>query len=194
MDTSAEHRNEGQLIHPKKMLIWLSIVSIIMLFAGLSSYLIVRKASGNWAELEIPTAFQWSTIVIVIGSILQQTGLFLFKKGKESIAFMLVILTLLSGVAFMMTQNEGYRELIDQGFLLGGASGNSSADIIYVVVWAHICHILVALLYLIALLFVMKFPKFTDSVKRRFENSTTFWHFLGLLWIYLYVFLLVNYN
>ena len=191
---SIKHNKEGAIVHPKKMLIWLLIVSAIMVFAGLSSYLIVRKASGNWASVEIPEAFKWSTLIIIIGSILQHTGLILHKRDNKNVSFILVILTVVSGYCFMLTQNEGWRELLAQGFMLGGPSGNSAADIIYVIVWLHIGHIVVAMLYLCALLFVMKFPRFTDSVHRRFENATTFWHFLGLLWIYLYVFLLVNYN
>ncbi len=185
---------EGSVVHPKKMIIWISMISIVMIFAGLTSYLIVRKAEGNWADLTIPSIFVWSTVVIIISSIVQQLGLLLFNRGKENIAKLLVVLTIVLGFAFMYIQQEAWMDLFNQGFAVGGPGSNSSASIIYILVWVHIAHIIIALLYLVSLLFVIILPKYTDSVKRRFESSTIFWHFLGLLWIYLYVFLLLNYN
>lgn len=189
-----ENNVHDQIVHPKKMIVWLAIVSAIMLFAGLSSYLIVRKAEGNWAELSLPDEMLWSTIVIVASSLVIQGGVFAYKKGSKGISALLVLLTLFLGMVFIWVQKEAWMDIFDQGFPVGFKGSNSSASIIYILMWAHIGHIFVAFLYLLSLLFVLKFPKFTDDVQRRFESASMFWHFLGLLWIYLYVFLLVNYN
>ena len=185
------HSGKKYIIHPKKMVIWLVMVSVVMIFAALSSYLIVRKSEGNWMDIQVPEGFKISTIVIILSSITYIIGQSLYKKGQRWLSFSLVAITLALGYTFMYFQNEAFREMLDKGLKL---ADNTSVDIIYVFVWAHITHIVVALLYLVSLLFVIAFPKYTDSVKRRFENAGTFWHFLGLLWIYLYVFLLVNYN
>lgn len=185
---------EGYVIHPKKMIIWIFMVSVVMLFAGLTSYLIVRKARGNVADIELPSIFIVSTIIIFLSSITQHTGMVLFKKGKKKIGSILAIFTFLLGCYFMYTQQIAWMDFYNQGYPVGFSGSDSSVSIIYILVWAHLAHIIVALLYITALLFVIIYPRYTDSVERRFENSTTFWHFLGLLWIYLYVFLLLNYN
>ncbi len=183
-----------QIIHPKKMIVWLAIVSAMMLFAGLSSYLIVRKAEGNWADLVIPADMLWSTVVLVISSAVIHGGLIVYKKGDKKLSALLVVLTVILGITFIWFQKEAWMDVYYQGFPFGFKGSNSSASIIYVLMWAHIGHVFVAFLYLLSLLFVLKFPKYTDDVQRRFESASMFWHFLGLLWIYLYVFLLVNYN
>jgi len=53
-----------------KQLLFIGIFSISMFFAGLTSAFIVRKAEGNWTEFILPSWFLYSTIVIVISSLL----------------------------------------------------------------------------------------------------------------------------
>lgn len=188
------NNKEGSVIHPKKMIIWIFMISVVMLFAGLTSYLIVRKAKGNCGDVVLPSVFVISTVVIILSSIIQHTGMLLYKKGKKQLGAILAVGTFLLGCYFMYTQKVAWMSFYEQGYPVGFEGSDSSVSIIYILVWAHLAHIIVALLYIVALLFVIVYPRFTDSVERRFENSTTFWHFLGLLWIYLYVFLLLNYN
>jgi|GEM_PF-4378895 len=54
--------------HPHVFLMWLGLVSIVMLFAGLMSAYIVRQSAGNWLEFPLPQVFIYSTLVIVLSS------------------------------------------------------------------------------------------------------------------------------
>ncbi|MFZ9943844.1 MAG: cytochrome oxidase subunit III, partial [Bacteroidia bacterium] len=52
-----------------KILLWLSMVSMVMMFAGLTSGYIVRQAQSNWLVFDLPEIFTYSTIIIVLSSI-----------------------------------------------------------------------------------------------------------------------------
>jgi len=56
-------------IHPKKLALWVSIVSLIMMFTALTSAYIVRRAAGNWLEFSIPGIFYVNTLVVVVSSL-----------------------------------------------------------------------------------------------------------------------------
>ena len=52
-----------------KPLLWVGIISIIMVFAGLTSAYVVRSDTGNWLLFELPNTFYLSTAVIIASSI-----------------------------------------------------------------------------------------------------------------------------
>ena len=53
----------------KKMMLWFAMVSIAMMFAGLTSAYVVSKSRPDWlADFQIPSAFFYSTLAIVLSS------------------------------------------------------------------------------------------------------------------------------
>ena len=58
---------EAEFIRNKtaKPLLWVGMVSIVMLFGGLTSAIIVRRAEANWMLFEFPQAFYISTALII---------------------------------------------------------------------------------------------------------------------------------
>ena len=64
-----------------KPLLWIGMMSILMLFAGLTSAVIVRKGDGNWLQYELPEMFLWSTIVILISSFGMVWAVYSAKKN-----------------------------------------------------------------------------------------------------------------
>ncbi len=102
------NNKEGSVIHPKKMIIWIFMISVVMLFAGLTSYLIVRKAKGNCGDVVLPSVFVISTVVIILSSIIQHTGMLLYKKGKKQLGAILAVGTFLLGCYFMYTQKVAW--------------------------------------------------------------------------------------
>ena len=64
-----------------KPLLWVGILSIVMLFSGLTSAYVVRADNGNWLLFNLPNAFFLSTAVIVTSSI---TLFFAFQMAKKN--------------------------------------------------------------------------------------------------------------
>lgn len=181
-------------IHPKKFALWLGLGSIVMMFAALTSAVIVRRAAGDWVTFKIPEIFTTSTIIIILSSIVFQVAYFFLKKDNVSVFRWGLFVTALLAVAFSVCQFMGWNELTDYGIRL---RGNPSGSFLYLISGLHLAHLIVGILILF-ILFVKSFFK-TDPVKnlmkelspQRFlgiEMALTYWHFVGILWIYLFFF------
>jgi cytochrome c oxidase subunit 3 len=203
MDTVVQ-QVERKRIHPQKFMMWLAMASISMAFAGLTSGFMVREAQGNWRLFHLPQVFTYSTVAIFISSITMIMGVRAFKSRQMPRYRMLISVTLILGVLFGLLQFDGFYQLYHQaqqvrinGQVLNETStvrltGNPSESFLFVIAGLHLAHLVGGL---IALLFVF-FRAFRTKVKTYnatgLEIVATYWHFLDALWIYLFVFFLVN--
>ena len=170
-----------------KQLLWIGIGSIVMFFAGLTSAYVVRKPQGNWVEFVLPDWFLYSTITIVISSLL----LFAAKKRiqfqKES--YKLVLGTFLLGITFSYFQFRGWQELTSKGVFLTGEGSNVSGSFLYVITLAHLVHLIGGLIAILITAIKVSKGKYKVNDCFGFDLTAIYWHFVGLLWIYLFFFL-----
>ena len=181
----ATRRNK---IHPHKMVLYVGIGSLLMLFIALTSAYIVRRASGNWLEFSIPTIFYVNTLVIVLSSLTLHLAYRAFKREASGAYRSWLGLTLGLGIAFLIMQFMGWDALAAQGVPL---KINPSGDFVYAFGWLHAVH-LVAGIAALAVSFVLAFVlplRRTPARQLRLELTVIFWHFLDALWIYLIIFL-----
>ena len=170
-----------------KFIIWLFIITIIMLFASQTSAYIVRRAEGNWTEFEIPLIFWYSSLVLIVSSIFMQLSLMAAKKDEFGKLKAFISISFLLGIIFLSMQYMGWQNLQTQGIYL---KGNPSGSFYYIITGLHGFHLITGLI-------VMLFS-FYSSLKMdihsknlvKLEVCTIYWHFLDLLWIYLFGFLL----
>lgn len=191
MDTVVAKTFSRNRLHPQKFAMWVACASLLMMFTGLTSAYIVRRAAGNWYEFPIPNVFFVSTIAILLSSMLLHTSYLQFKKGNE-IAYKIYLLGGFAlGIVFLILQYQGWISLKDMGVPL---RTNPSGDFVYVISWIHAAHVVGGIAALIVALihaFSLKF-KVTETRKHRFELTLTYWHFVDFLWIYLIVFFVIQ--
>jgi cytochrome c oxidase subunit III len=175
-------------MNPKKFAMWLFIGSVVMLFASLTSAYIVRQAEGNWLYFELPGILTISTIVILLSSVTMQWAYWAAKKDSLQMVKTLVSVTTLLGVGFLVLQFYGWKDLVaSQVYLVGNPSGS----FLYVITGLHGLHIISAIIFLlIVLVSTFRFQVHSKNLLQM-EMCTTYWHFLGGLWLYLFVFLLL---
>ena len=186
----ASNNNQYQpgRINAQQFGLWISMGSLIMMFAAFTSAYIVRNAAGNWLEFAIPPIFNISTIVIILSSITVQFSFNSYKSGKELPYKLLLIMTFLLGLAFLILQTMGWTALVNNGVTF---NINPSASFFYIINWVHLAHIVAGLTTLIIAMihaFTLKF-EYKEYRKHRFTLVVHFWHFLGILWVGLYLFL-----
>lgn len=175
-------------MNPKKFAMWLFIGSVTMLFASLTSAYIVRQAEGNWLYFDLPQLFTVSTVVILISSVTMQWAYWSAKKDNLETVKIMVTVTTILGLAFLILQFEGWKELVaNQVYLVGNPSGS----FLYVITGLHGLHIISAVIFLLIVLVATYRYKVHSKSLLRIEMCTTYWHFLGGLWLYLFVFLLL---
>ena len=170
-----------------KMLLYVAIGSIIMLFAGLTSAYLVRQAEGNWQKFDLPQMFWVSTGLILLSSITMNWAIMAAKKNNYSTVTKASLITLVLGLGFMLTQFLGYRDLYSQGIFF---SGNPSASFLYVITGFHIAHLIGGLIALMVVSFKASRKAYHSKDIVGINNCAIYWHFLDGLWIYLFIFLL----
>ena len=176
-------------MNPSKFIVWLFIVSISMLFAALTSAYIVKQSGGEWLNFNLPGMFWITSVIIIVSSITMQLALKSAKEDRFNGLKTYLILTVLLGVAFLLGQYQSWKQLVEMDVYF---VGNPAGSFLYVLTGLHAAHIISGLIFLIVVI-ASSFKLKTHSKSIiRIEMCTTYWHFLGGLWLYLFLFLKLN--
>jgi cytochrome c oxidase subunit 3 len=171
--------------------LWAAMGSMVMMFGSLTSAYIVRQSAGNWLEFRIPDIFYYSTVVILLSSVALHGSYWAYRNGRETVYKLLLPVALLLGIAFIIMQYQGWNALYSIGVALDGNPGGS---FFYVISGIHAAHV-VGGLFAIAVAVMHAFTltyKQTEKRRRRFQLVLHYWHFVDLLWLYLFLFLLIQ--
>ena len=176
-------------MHPKKFAMWLFIASVIMVFASLTSAYIVRQAEGNWLYFELPNLFYITSVVIIFSSISMQLAYWAAKKDDLQKVKLHITLTAILGSIFCVGQVLAWGDLVKNSVYL---VGNPSGSFLYVLTGLHAVHLISAIIFVLIVLVATFRNKVHSRNTAQIEMCTTYWHFLGGLWLYLFVFLILN--
>ncbi|WCM41738.1 cytochrome c oxidase subunit 3 [Flavobacterium sp. CBA20B-1] len=172
----------------KTMLIF-AMGSIVMIFAGLTSAYVISKNRPDWLkDFQLPQAFLWSTLVIVLSSITFHLAKKAIQKNNRSTTSLLLGLTFLLGISFVMLQFQGFNQIIEAGYYFTGSASTITTSFLYVVVLVHIAHLAGGLISLLIVIYNHYKQKYNATQTLGIELSAMFWHFLGFLWLYLFLF------
>jgi cytochrome c oxidase subunit 3 len=175
----------------KKFVIWLFVVSSTIMFGGWTSFYIVFSASkGKGHGLVLPDMFMYSTAILLISSVTLFLASRAFKAGNVSLQRILLGVTILLGITFGILQVDAWSSMVQTGAFF--SNNNAAISLIYVVSGFHVLHIFAGICIILNAVYgTYK----ADSIEKRgyqMEIASIFWHFIDILWIYLYVFLLLN--
>lgn len=197
--SSSNNQNTGAStssfgVHPVVFLVWLLIIASIMLFSGFISAYIVQRTDGlrneAWLQFQLPVWFWVSAGIAVVSSFLMQKAYNSARKDDVQLVPSLVFLAIITGLMFGISQFLGWKDMTSRGLFISNQEPEEiSASFVYVISLVHLAHILIGL----ALLIITFYKSLKLKVHRKdlvFINiSTTYWHFLGLLWICILLFL-----
>ncbi len=184
-ELSKTDKRENDFINPKKFALWLIIVASIMLFAAFTSAYIVRRGEGNWELFNLPNLFAYNTILIIISSIFMQWAFIAARKDEISKVKIALAITIILGIVFCYLQYQAWKDLVSNSVYL---VGNPSGSFVYVISGVHMLHVIGGLLYVAAMLIqTFRFKVHKKNILH-LGMCTTYWHFVGILWAYLYLF------
>src|ERR1700744_5611403 len=170
---------------PKKFNMWIFIFTSFMLFTAWTG------GKSHALNIILPHSLLYSTIVIVLSSITLFVASRALKRSLHQRQQLFLWCTFGLGLIFFGLQIYACSVLVNMNVFFSG-NANAAQSFIYVFVVIHLVHILAALLLLLN---TIKGTYSTISQARSQYNmdmTSIFWHFLGIIWIYLYVFLLLN--
>lgn len=175
----------------KKFLVWLFVVSSTIMFGGWTSYYLVFMASkGKGHGLVLPQYFTYSTIVLIASSVFLFLAARSLKQGNRSRQRQFLWITFVLGVAFGVLQYLGWDSLVQTRANL--VNNNAAISMIYVVSGFHLLHIVGGLGFIINSIAGSYKQVSQEVAEFKQDIASIFWHFIDILWIYLYVFLLLN--
>lgn len=174
----------------KKMMLWFGIISLIMSFAGLTSAFIVSSSREDWlSDFQLPHAFTISLVLIIISSITIILAKRSLKSNNRTATSIYLVATFALGIAFIISQVNGFNQIIAAGYNFTGPTSNVTMSYIYVIAFTHIVHVVAGLIALLVVVINHFRKKYTADNMLGLELAATFWHFIDILWIYLFFFL-----
>ncbi|MFT6881350.1 MAG: cytochrome c oxidase subunit 3 [Marinoscillum sp.] len=176
-------------MNPKKFAMWLFLISVTMIFISLSSAYIVKRAEGDWLIVDFPTMFNWTSAIIVLSSVTMQIAYYSSLKNKIGAVKISLAATFVLAIAFVIGQYLSWGELIAQDVFF---VGNVAGSFIYIFTGLHVLHLAGGIIFLLVVLVNSFKYKVHSKSMNQISMCTTYWHFLGGLWLYLYLFLILN--
>ncbi len=171
-----------------KPMLWVSMISMVMFFAGLTSAYVISMKRDDWVTFELPNAFYISTLLIILSSITIGVSQNLIKKGKRELSIVFLLITFILGVGFMWQQYAGFEQLRNAGLFFTGPSSTVSTSFIIGISLMHAFHVIAGILVLLVVIYNHFKYKYTSDDLLGFELGAIFWHFVDVLWIYLFFF------
>ncbi len=185
---------------PFRFMVWLGIASSVLVFTMLLVTYVVRRAGSDWVNVKLPTVFLVSTAVILLSSFTLNNAVQAFRHERFSNYRTNLGTTLVLGTLFILLQGWGWRQMIRAGVTL---KSNLAGGFIYIISGIHLLHILVGLVFLgIMLVEALRRRPYVDSFvysvnppnRLKIKLITLYWHFVDVLWIGLFIFLLVHHG
>ena len=174
----------------KKMMLWFGIVSLIMGFAGWTSAYIVSSSREDWAtDINLPSAFYISTVVIILSSLSYILAKSAIKENRLSMTTIWLWITLGLGVVFIVLQFNGFSQMVAQGYYFTGPTSSIKMSYVFLIAMVHIIHVVAGIISLLVVLYNQYKEKYSSTEYLGLSLGATFWHFLDLLWVYLLIFM-----
>lgn len=174
----------------KKMMLWFGIISLIMSFGGLTSAFIVSSTREDWLQdFQLPQAFTISLVLIIVSSITFILAKRSLKSDNRSATTVFLLITFLLGIGFVVNQFLGFNQIIEAGYNFTGPTSNITMSYIYVIAFAHIVHVIAGLICLLVVIYNHFKQRYNSQNMLGLELAATFWHFVDILWLYLFFFL-----
>jgi cytochrome c oxidase subunit 3 len=181
---------------PYDFMLRLGIIGMSLVFVAITLLYLNRVNEQVWTSFRLPKAFWLSTILLILSSLTIQKAYQclqtqLFKQYRFYLYF-----TFLLASGFILVQILGWQQLMTQNIFL---QNNLAGAFIYVLTGLHIAHLLGGIILLLKTLSEAQQNKnyvdaFVYSVnppnQLKIKLIVRYWHFVDILWIYLFLFFL----
>jgi cytochrome c oxidase subunit 3 len=173
-----------------KLILLFAMVSMTMMFAGLTSAFVVSKSRVDWLkDFELPSAFYYSTLVIIGCSVTFHLAKKAIQKDNKSATTTFLFATLAMGILFVILQFVGFGQIVKDGYYFTGTESSITTTFLYIVTVVHLIHLAGGLISLLIIIYNHFKQKYNSTQTLGIELGAMYWHFLDFLWVYLFVFL-----
>ena len=173
-----------------KLILLFAMVSMTMMFAGLTSAYVVSQSRADWLKnFELPSAFYYSTIAILGCSVTFHLAKKAIQKDNQGKTTSLLLATLALGIGFVVLQFVGFGQIVENGYYFTGSASSITTTFLYIVVLVHLLHLAGGMISLLIIIYNHFKQKYNSTQTLGIELGAMYWHFLDFLWVYLFLFL-----
>jgi cytochrome c oxidase subunit 3 len=170
---------------PGQFGLWAFLGTVTMLFIGFTSAYIVRRTGADWRPLPLPSLLWVNTGVLLLSS----AALEVSRRRRDVLDLrglrVWLGATALLAALFVAGQFQAWRLLRALGFFL---SSNPHSSFFYMLSGVHLLHLAGGLVWFSLVLFRLRGARYAaPGGGRVLSLFATYWHFLGLLWVYVLV-------
>lgn len=171
-----------------KQMMYVAIVSMVMMFAGLTSAYVISMKREDWVSFDLPQALYISTLLIILSSISFIAVKKSIQKDNRQLTTLFLAVTLVLASGFIYFQIEGFNQLREAGLFFTGKGSVVSSSLLVVISFAHLLHALAGIIVLLVISFFHLKGKYNSGNTLGIEVGGIFWHFVDILWICLFMF------
>ena len=179
---------------------WVFLVTEIMFFGGMfAGYMIYRYLHYNaWLEGSQHMDFWWGTIntaVLLCSSLTMALGVRGSQLGQRRMPVIFLLITILLGMGFLGIKGIEYRgHWVDHqfpgiNFRFAGPNPRQ-VELFFSFYWAltgfHALHVLIGICLVAYIAYRSWKGAYGPTYHNPVENVGLYWHFVDLVWIYLY--------
>ncbi len=175
-----------------KILTWFLLVVVVMTFGGLiAAYIVIATNNvAEWRPSALPKQLWFSTLVIIASSIAYHFAHRATIAEKQFAAKKWFLVTTGLAVTFLVSQVLAWFELMQRGLYM---RGNPYLAFFYVLTAVHAVHVIGGITALSSVLLRSWYPTENPLVMNHRKSLAQvvgwYWHFMGALWIVLFVLL-----
>ena len=173
-----------------KLLLLFAMISMTMMFAGLTSAFVVSKSRADWLkDFQLPIAFYFSTAVIIGCSLTFHLAKKAIQNDNRKATTTYLLSTLALGILFVILQFVGFGQVVANGYYFTGSESSITTTFLYIVTLVHLLHLAGGIISLLIIIYNHFKQKYNSTQTIGIELGAMYWHFLDLLWVYLFLFL-----
>ena len=166
-----------------RLAVWWVLLSEIVIFGGvLASYILHRLAHPEWAEQAAHTnvwAGAFNTLVLLSSSLSAVLAHQAAEQGNGPKAAKLLYFTVMGGLVFLLVKTFEWREEIIRGYTL---QAGGFWSYYYTAAGLHAFHVIAGMLIMLAVAGTAR----KNQELHRVENVGIYWHFVDIVWIFLF--------
>lgn len=194
MQPIVKRKKESYPVAPPRFNLWLIMIASSMFFAAIiSAYVVVQPdnlVKGTWTLFNLPVYFFYSVIIVALSSLTIYLARRSALKDEISRNRGYLAITLMLGFAFCISQYLGWKALLAMGLtFVNPRPADISASYVWVITAVHIVHVAGGMILLGVALFRSMQYRVHKKEMVLMEVTHTYWHFVGLLWVLLYLFI-----
>lgn len=171
---------------PAKVAVWLIVGTVTVLFAAFTSTYLARRTQPGWTEVPLPAVLWLSTALLAVSSGVLEWARSQGRRGSLTGMRRGLVVTTALGVSFLAAQLAAWRQLVAAGLYL---STNPHSSFFFLLTGAHGLHLLGGIAALCYTAWKVYRARHADPALAVVDPTATYWHFLGVLWLYLFVLL-----